>query len=774
MKLHLHLPTLLCCLALLLGTVLHADDRVLRETLSLGLPVICVETVNHEFPSFDRIDPPDGCWGIGITNATKVPGRLTMYATDGTVTYESGEYQKNASGMTIKVRGNTSAFWLKRPFKIKLQKKADLLLRDDKRYEDKDWLLIRDLGINTFEGFKVGELLGMEYVPASQYVNVIFNGEYYGLYLLCEAVERGKECRIGADEETGFIVELDPYFWKEDGYIKSSFTEPMNWTFKYPEYEDLTPARLNSVADYLGRMESSLADNTYTDYLDVTTMAKWLWGHEMLGNADGSGANPYFCKYDDRETSRLKMPVLWDFGNIRKANGWAGMHNLHFFKKFFSNGDDDTFKQTFVECWDEMKERVFDGLTAAISEFATSNLGQAYDRSFAVDYEKWHRYFPLDSLHVDKMAERDIDYYRQRKAWIENAIAPLRGQTEPDTTSNVLKREQLRILDIGNSYTLDTTDLLPDIVAASGTDVSSVSLWTLVRSYGSFRSWCDCYEDKDTRDYFLTRRLGGLDVGLTNTMGLAGDGSAMRDALTKVKWDLIIIHPVSTAAPYKDLWTGDGESGGLDELLAIIHKHQPQAAIGFYIVHSSWSGYANNKERSSYLRWQLIANAVSELQQEGKADLIIPYGTAIENLRCSSLNNDYDLTRDGLHLCYGLAQYAAACCYYEAVFAPRSGISVMGNTARVDCTGMETRYPAISVNDSNAAFAQKAAILAMKYPYNCTDPETTVIDSATMANSNNDTYNLSGIRILPRQQRKGSYTKKGVYIRNGRKVISGM
>lgn len=181
MKHDLHLRTVACSLALLLATVLQADDQVLRETLGLGLPVLRVETVNHEFPSFDRLDPPEGCWGVGITNATKVPGSLTMYAADGTVAYESGEYRKDTSGMTIKVRGNTSAFWLKRPFKIKLQKKADLLLRGDKRYEDKDWLLIRDLGINTFEGFKVGELLGMEYVPGSRYVNVIFNGEYYGL-----------------------------------------------------------------------------------------------------------------------------------------------------------------------------------------------------------------------------------------------------------------------------------------------------------------------------------------------------------------------------------------------------------------------------------------------------------------------------------------------------------------------------------------------------------------------------------------------------------------
>lgn len=752
-------------------SISYADDKVLSETLSLGLPVLDVETVNHEFPTFDRIEAPAGFIGTSITNATKVPGRVTKYAPDGTVTYESGEYVKDESGMTIKVRGNTTAFWAKHPFKIKLQKKADLLCRGDKRFDDKDWLLIRDMGINTFEGFKMNELLGMDYVPASQYVNVVFNGEYYGLYLLCEAVERGKGSRIDVNADTGFIVELDAYCWNEDGYIKSLFT-PMNWTFKYPEYEDLTPEQLNYVTDYLGKMEASLTDGTYPRFLDVETMAKWMIGHEILGNADGSGTNPFFAKYDDTDTTLLRMPVMWDFGNIRKADGWARAHDRHFFKVLFRNGDDDAFKRAFVRCWDTMKDKLFDGLTASIAAFASSSLGQAYDRSFVVDYEKWHRYFPLDSLHVDKMAERDIAYYRERMEWLENAIKPLREALTPDTIDDdchFLKRKQLKILDIGNSYTLDAIEELKNIVNATGIDVSNVSLWTLVRSYGSFRSWSDCYEDKDTlREYYLNHRVGDLDTGLKNAKGEKGDGSIFREALTRVQWDLIVIHPISSAAPYKSLWTGNDAMGGLDDLLAIIKKHQPQAAIGFYVVHSPWSGYASNTERSSFQRWQLIANSVDELEQEGKIDIVIPYGTAIENLRSSSLNNEYDLTRDGLHLAYGLAQYAAACCYYEAIFAPRSGISMVGNTARVDCTDRESLYPAISVNDDNAVIAQEAAMLATVNPYKCLIPESSDISPALMArpgDGHSDGYDLSGIKMVPGR------TSKGIYIRKGKKWL---
>ena len=348
-------------------------------------------------------------------------------------------------------------------------------------------------------------------------------------------------------------------------------------------------------------------------------------------------------------------------------------------------------------------------------------------------------------------------------------------------TDSIFHREHLKILDIGNSYTKDATDLLPRIVRASGSDVGDMALWTLVRSGGSFKTWCDCYEDKDTRHYYLNNTLGGLEVGLEDTRCEEGDGSAMRDALTKVLWDVIIIHQVSTYAPYGNLWITDGEAGCLDKLLAIIRLHQPDAAIGFYVVHSTWGGYFQNTEKSSYLRWRLIANSVKELTESERIDVVIPYGTAIENLRQSSLNNEYDLTRDGLHLAYGLGQYTAACCYYEAVIAPRSGISVLGNTARVDCMGMASTYPAISVDDGNALTAQKAAVMAVKDWMTCRKPETEdmgVEAPPTDAKPGAATpcYDLQGRKINGRWSIvNGQWSmvngrfRKGIYIRDGKK-----
>lgn len=69
-----------------------AAQHAVEEALTLGLPVLAVETVGHEFPTFDPISAPDGCWGASITNATKVPGRIVLYDPTGAVDYDSGDY----------------------------------------------------------------------------------------------------------------------------------------------------------------------------------------------------------------------------------------------------------------------------------------------------------------------------------------------------------------------------------------------------------------------------------------------------------------------------------------------------------------------------------------------------------------------------------------------------------------------------------------------------------------------------------------------------------
>ena len=145
----------LVVLALLCIAISGFSNEVnLQEVMNAGLPVLVVTTVNGEEPTYDRADPPTDCFGLSIMNATKVPARMTI-SVDGKVVYDSGDYEKDKGGLTVKVRGNTTAFHSKKPYKLKLQKKADLLCRGDEKFKDKEWALIKDENLFAKAGLKV-------------------------------------------------------------------------------------------------------------------------------------------------------------------------------------------------------------------------------------------------------------------------------------------------------------------------------------------------------------------------------------------------------------------------------------------------------------------------------------------------------------------------------------------------------------------------------------------------------------------------------------------
>ena len=289
--------------------------------------------------------------------------------------------------------------------------------------------------------------------------------------------------------------------------------------------------------------------------------------------------------------------------------------------------------------------------------------------------------------------------------------------------NSLLQKPNLKVLNIGNSYTNDATSYLKQIVNASGSDIDDMCLYKATRGSGSFKSWYNAYYNKDNSKYTITKVFGGINANITTGTGERNDGTLFREALENEKWDIIIIQQRGRYAPYYDEWETTNEGGYLKELLALIKELQPQVTIGFLLIHSCWDEYSINKEGSSYERWKLTANSVKRLCDNYEIGFVIPYGTAVENLRSSSLNNEYDLTRDGHHCGLGLCRYTAACCYYEALIAPRSGISVLGNSARYDASKQSSEYPATNVTDENAHIAQMAAFLATNEWYRCLNPE---------------------------------------------------
>ena len=281
-------------------------------------------------------------------------------------------------------------------------------------------------------------------------------------------------------------------------------------------------------------------------------------------------------------------------------------------------------------------------------------------------------------------------------------------------------KADLKVLDIGNSYTQDAQTYLAQIIKASGID-DDFSLYRAFRPSASFKTWVDCWNDSDN-EYYSIDFCAGTSLGGISGSGSASDGALFRKALQSVKWDIILIHQVSTYSNDYSLWEGNGAGGYLQELIRIIRVTNPQATIGYLMTHSYRGSYWVNSEGSSYLRWRNIADATKQLKLEYGIDFIIPYGTAVQNLRASSLNDGYEFSEDGTHMGAGLGDYVAGCCYFESLLAPRYGVSIWGNTFRLTNLD-ESKGGRRNITDQTAIVAQKAAILATLDMWNVSDPD---------------------------------------------------
>lgn len=393
--------------------------------LNTGIPLVLIETIDRKEPSADYIQCPVGLAGSSIRNAMPVPCKVVMVK-DTVVLYNSGDYEKDKSGADIKIRGNSSAVRdRKKPYKIKLQKKADLLSRgDDKKYKDKNWVLLKHDGLKTFIGMKVSELMGLNWTPAYQFVNVIMNGQYRGLYMLAESVRRNNECRLSVSD-SGYIIEYDAYWWNEDVYFISDYHYQMNYTFKYPDEDDITRDQIVYIKQYIDRFETAILNGTYDQYIDVPSWAKWVLTQDILGNGDGAGSNIFFTKYDDSDTTKLVMNNLWDMEGIYEMpNDFSRQHTgtIHYFYKLFSS-DNEIFKNTYKKLWYEVSSTIFNEISDFILEYEKSNLAKGIEKSVELDNNHYLYKIPWPSSYED--VENAKLWFSTRKSILEDKIKDL-------------------------------------------------------------------------------------------------------------------------------------------------------------------------------------------------------------------------------------------------------------------------------------------------------------------------------------------------------------
>ena len=125
----------------------------------------------------------------GERHSTCATGTIAMVNTEGQLDY-AGRLRQ------IRGRGNGTWKYLKKPYQIKLQDRVDLLKTGDPSERERTWVLLAEMTDPSFLhdrlAYTLGLELGMEGATHSEYVDLYYDGEYRGLYLLAEKPEIGK------------------------------------------------------------------------------------------------------------------------------------------------------------------------------------------------------------------------------------------------------------------------------------------------------------------------------------------------------------------------------------------------------------------------------------------------------------------------------------------------------------------------------------------------------------------------------------------------------
>lgn len=406
----------------------------LDTLMSTCLPLVVVTTADGEEPSFDLAYPPEGSSGKGITNATKVPGRV-MVILRGDTLYDSGEYVKGSGGMTVKVRGNSSAWSNKHPFKLRLQRKADLLLRGDARYADRDWVLLYEspYTLCNLVSRQVCSMLGMDYVPSGEYVNLLFNGDYRGLYFLSESVSRNPLCRVDVDSDEGYIIELDAYWWNEDVWFGTLLTEGSpfrRYTFKYPDPDDVTEGQVEYIRTVMSGVEKSLMDGTYPAWIDVDSFVSWILAHDILGTWDSMGSNTFLTKRDGSVSGKVRLGPPWDFDTVMMMDDeWSRMHDTMLFPWFWGEGPDGLFTRRYYTRLADVSGWLFDVMADWADSFLSTETARSIDVSRRYDSARWG----IEYRTVGEDAGRIRDWFWTRKAWAGCTVSIPAPRQEPES-----------------------------------------------------------------------------------------------------------------------------------------------------------------------------------------------------------------------------------------------------------------------------------------------------------------------------------------------------
>lgn len=362
----------------------------------------------------------------------------------------------------MKGRGNTS--WKQYPkkgYNIKFSRKQELF----KLPPAKKWCIIanysdKTLLRNAFASYLGTEVLNAEWNPHFEQADVIFGGEYFGTYILGEAITLTKG-RIGVQD----IFDIEEYIKADhreavedsnkdgkkdlfDGGFILEVDSRMDADFHFVSEQGLpfclkqTPAELSEeiqkhVQDIVQNAENILFSENFIENwkkrIDVDSVIDWYLINEFCKNPDARSWSSIYSYYNPAD-EKLHFGPVWDFdlacGNTNENDskypeGWWVRNNVWISRMF----EDESFVESVKNRWNEKKSELYEAVNSWLKS-KSSEISVSAEYNFA----RWSilgKYVKpnLDGWEKRTTYQDEIDFMicwmSERYSWLDTAINEL-------------------------------------------------------------------------------------------------------------------------------------------------------------------------------------------------------------------------------------------------------------------------------------------------------------------------------------------------------------
>ncbi len=460
-------PSTLLTILLLLTSQLQA-----QEFSSSNLPIIILETEEDYIPDEPKMDAY-----MGI-----------IFNEDGSENFVDDPFNHFEGNIGIETRGNSTQGFDKQTYSVELR------TEDNEDFStsllgmgvEEDWILhamvIDKTQLRIPLSWDLFRGMG-HYSSHWRFVELVWNGEYRGLYLLCERIKRDNDrvdiARLDEDDlqgdslTGGYILRID---WLDDfeGFeseFESQGGIPQHYHWYYPRAENIQEEQEEYIEEYMYMFESAVFsddyhnedDIRYTDYIDVTSFVDFLLINEFTKNSDGYKLSTYMHK--DRNGPLTAGPI-WDFDQTyglsvvcssHETDGWMylqeqdGCEDIETMPMWWRAMMEDPVFTNHLKCrWEKFK----DGLLSQDSIFEwIDQYVEFLEEPLERNFEQWEfigEYIWIEPDDIPDSYEGEIEYLKdwihERIAWLDDNMP---GNCDEDIisgTSDHLKSFQVSFL----------------------------------------------------------------------------------------------------------------------------------------------------------------------------------------------------------------------------------------------------------------------------------------------------------------------------------------